>query len=168
MGPQNFRDLLGENFKYRCVLICAIRVIRGLLVKFVVMQDNPIVLFDGVCNYCNAMVNFAIRNDKKGVLKFCPLQSNAGLQLKEKYKIPSSIDSVILIDRGKIYTYSDAAVRIAKYLQWPAKTLYGLIIIPKFIRQPFYKWVAKNRYKWFGKKETCMIPRPEVKARFLE
>ena len=103
------------------------------------MQENPVILFDGVCNYCNAMVNFAIRNDKKAILKFAPLQSQAGKRLKEEYKIAPGIDSVILIDQDKVYTYSDAAVRISKYLRWPAKILYGLLIIPKFIRQPFYK-----------------------------
>lgn len=134
------------------------------------MEDpaKNIVLFDGVCNYCNAMVNFAIRHDKKAILKFAPLQSEAGGQLKEKYKIPDEIDSVIFIDNNTVYTYSDAAIRIAKYLNWPAKVLYGFIIIPKFIRQPVYKWIAKNRYKWFGKKEECMVPKPDVIARFLE
>jgi predicted DCC family thiol-disulfide oxidoreductase YuxK len=132
------------------------------------ITDERIVLFDGICNYCNAMVNFAIRNDKKTVLKFAPLQSQAGKRLKEEYKIAPGIDSVILIEQGKVYTYSDAAIRIAKHLRWPAKAMYGLKIIPEFIRQPFYKWIAKNRYTWFGKKEECMVPTPEVKARFLE
>jgi len=131
------------------------------------MEESPIVLFDGVCNYCNEMVNFAIRNDKKAILRFAPLQSKAGQRLKEEYKITPEIDSVLLIDQGKVYTYSDAAIRIAKYLRWPAKLFYGFKIVPKFIRQPFYKWVAKNRYKWFGKKETCMIPTADVKERFL-
>ena len=128
---------------------------------------DKIVLFDGVCNYCNAMINLAIRNDKKAVLKFATLQSETGNQLKTKYNIPAEIDSVILIEEGKVYTYSDAALRIARYFHWPAKMLYGLIIVPRFIRQPIYKWIAKNRYKWFGKKEQCMIPTPDVKARFL-
>ena len=133
------------------------------------MEDlaTNIVLFDGVCNYCNAMVNFAIRHDKKAILKFAPLQSEAGSQLKEKYKIPAEIDSVIFIENNIVHTYSDAAIHIAKYLRWPAKILYGLIIIPKFIRQPIYKWIAKNRYKWFGKKERCMVPDAEVRQRFL-
>lgn len=131
------------------------------------MQENPIVLFDGVCNYCNTMVNFAIRNDKKAILKFAPLQSETGKRIREEYKIAPGIDSVILIDNGRVYTYSDAAFRIAKHLPWPAKALYGFIIIPKFIRQPFYKWIARNRYKWFGKKEECMVPTSDVKARFL-
>ena len=132
------------------------------------MQENPIVLFDGVCNYCNAMVNFAIRNDKKAILKFAPLQSEAGKRIREEYNIAQDIDSVILIDHGKVYTHSDAAIHIAKYLRWPAKIFYSFIIIPKIIRQPFYKWIARHRYKWFGKKEECMVPTPDLKARFLD
>jgi predicted DCC family thiol-disulfide oxidoreductase YuxK len=132
------------------------------------MQENPIVLFDGVCNYCNAMVNFVICNDKKAIFKFAPLQSDAGKQLKEKYKITREIDSVIFIENEKVYTYSDAAIRIAKHLGWPAKIFYGLLIVPKFIRQPVYKWIARNRYKWFGKKEACMVPTKDTRARFLE
>ena len=139
-----------------------------MLVFFMDVTKERIVLFDGVCNYCNAMVNFAIRNDKKAILKFAPLQSEAGKRLTEEYKIASEIDSVLFIEQGKVYSYSDAAIGIAKYLRGPAKVLYGLIIIPKFIRQPFYKWIAKNRYKWFGKKEACMVPTPDVKARFLD
>ena len=131
------------------------------------MQENRIVLFDGVCNYCNAMVNFAIRYDKNAVLKFAPLQSATGRQLRGRYHISPDIDSVIFIDDGKVFTYSDAAIRIAGYLKWPAKALSGLMIIPKFVRQPVYKWIARNRYKWFGKKAVCMIPGPEIKARFL-
>ena len=131
-------------------------------------MENPVVLFDGVCNFCNTMVNFAIRNDKKARLKFAPLQSAAGQQLKAQYNIPSSIDTVILIDKGKVYTYGRAAIRICRYLSWPAKMLHAFIIIPNFICQPVYKWIARNRYKWFGKKETCMIPTKEVKERFLD
>lgn len=114
------------------------------------------------------MVNFAIRNDKKAILKFAPLQSVAGQQLKEQYNIPASIDTVIVIDNGKVYTYADAGIRVIKYLRWPVKMLYALVIIPSFISQPVYKWIARNRYKWWGKKETCMIPTPDVRKRFLE
>jgi predicted DCC family thiol-disulfide oxidoreductase YuxK len=131
------------------------------------MNEQPVILFDGVCNYCNTMVKFAIRNDKKARLKFAALQSAPGEELRGHYKIPAEIDSVIFIDKEKVYTYSDAALRICKWLDWPAKALYAFIIIPKFIRQPFYKWIAKNRYKWFGKKETCMVPTPDIKQRFL-
>jgi predicted DCC family thiol-disulfide oxidoreductase YuxK len=131
------------------------------------MEESPIVLFDGICNYCNAMVNFAIRNDKKAVIKFAPLQSEAGRMLKEKFQVNPGIESVILIDNSKVYAYSDAAIRITKYLRWPSKALYAFNIVPKFIREPLYKWVARNRYKWFGKKEACMVPAPGIRARFL-
>ncbi len=131
------------------------------------MQENPIVLFDGVCNYCNSWVNFAIRNDKKGLLKFAPFQSAAGQRLREQYKIPASTDSVIFIEKGKAYPYSGGAIRIAKYLRWPARLLYAFIAVPSFIREPIYKWIARNRYKWFGRKDSCMIPTPEVRERFL-
>jgi predicted DCC family thiol-disulfide oxidoreductase YuxK len=133
-----------------------------------VNNEYPVVLFDGVCNYCNAMVNFAIRNDSGEQLKFSPLQSLKGQQLKSQFNIPAETDSVIFIDNNKVYTYADAALRICKYLDWPAKALFAFIIFPKFIRQPIYKWIAKNRYKWFGKKEECMIPTKEIRSRFLE
>lgn len=132
------------------------------------IPKQPVILFDGICNYCNAMVNFAIRNDKKGILKFAALQSQVGKRLKESYKIPPDIDSVIFIENNQVYTYSAAAIRITKHLRWPAKALFALIVIPGFIRQPIYKWIAKNRHKWFGKREICMIPTQELKERFLD
>jgi predicted DCC family thiol-disulfide oxidoreductase YuxK len=129
---------------------------------------KPVILFDGVCNYCNFMVNFAIRHDKKGRLQFAPLQSDTGKAILQQYQLPPDTDSVVFIDQGKVMLHSDAALGIARYLDWPAKILYGFIIIPRFIRNPFYKWIAKNRYRFFGKKETCMIPTPDVKSRFLD
>jgi len=129
---------------------------------------KPVILFDGVCNYCNFMVNFAIRHDKKGRLQFAPLQSDTGKALLQQYQLPPDTDSVVFIDQGKVMLHSDAALGIARYLDWPAKILYGFIIIPRFILNPFYKWIAKNRYRFFGKKETCMIPTPDVKSRFLD
>lgn len=128
----------------------------------------PIVLFDGVCNFCNRMVNFAIRNDKEGKLRFTPLQSKTGAVLKEKYKIHPNTDTIVLIEKGKSYTYGIAAIRICKYLNWPAKALFAFVIIPSFISQPIYKWFAKRRYKWFGKRATCMIPTDAIKSRFLD
>jgi predicted DCC family thiol-disulfide oxidoreductase YuxK len=90
------------------------------------INGQKIVLFDGVCNYCNAMINFAIRNDKRALLKFAPLQSDIGRRLKEQYKITPEADSMIFIEDNKAYTYSDAALRIAKRLDWPAKLFYAL------------------------------------------
>ncbi|RYG32442.1 MAG: DUF393 domain-containing protein [Chitinophagaceae bacterium] len=131
------------------------------------MEDHPIILFDGVCNYCNSWVNFAIRNDKKAVLRFAPLQSSIGQRLIKKYDVSPELDTGVMIDKGKTYIYSDAALHMARYLKWPAKILSVLIIFPGFIRHPVYKWIARNRYKWFGKKETCMVPTAEVRDRFL-
>jgi predicted DCC family thiol-disulfide oxidoreductase YuxK len=133
------------------------------------MQENPIVLFDGVCNFCNYWVNFAIRRDKKRKLKFTPLQGKAAHTLLPQFGInPSSLTSVILIDKGKVYTQSSAAIRISKYLNGGWKLCYAFIIIPKFIRDFFYNIIARNRYKWYGKREVCMVPTPGLKERFLD
>lgn len=130
--------------------------------------EYPIILFDGVCNYCNKWINFSIKWNKKKNLRYATFQSNSGIFLKKRYNIDEAIDSVILIEKNKVYIYSSAAINIAKYLQFPANLLYVLIIVPTFIRNPLYKWVAKNRYKWFGKKDSCMIPSKEIKQLFLE
>lgn len=124
-------------------------------------------LFDGVCNFCNRMVNFAIRNDPKAKLRFAPLQSAAGQALKEQYGVSPDADTIVFIENGKSYTYARAAIRVCRYLRWPARMLYMFVVVPRFISQPVYKWIARNRYKWFGKKDTCMIPTPEVRSRFL-
>jgi len=132
------------------------------------MESNPIILFDGVCNFCNSSVNFVIDSDKKKVIKFAALQSEAGQQLLQQYHLPTSeFNSFVFIEAGKVYTASTAALKVCKYLTalWPL--LYGFIIVPKFIRDGIYNWISKNRYKWFGKKDQCMIPTPEVRSRFL-
>lgn len=131
------------------------------------MPEHPLVLFDGVCNYCNSVVNYAIRNDRHAKLRFAPLQSELGEKMRKDFNVDPLIDSVIFIEKGVVYTYSDAALRIAGYLDWPARSLKLLLFVPRFIRQPFYRWVARNRYKWFGKKEACMIPTAEQRSRFL-
>ena len=131
-------------------------------------MDQPIVLFDGVCNLCNGAVQFIIRHDKKNIFMFASLQSEVGRKILEQYNFPlDELNSFILIENNKAYTRSTGALRVAKKLNglWPL--LYGFIIIPKFIRDSIYNGVAGNRYKWFGKKDACMIPTPELKARFL-
>ena len=130
--------------------------------------SGPVVLFDGVCNFCNRMVNFAIRNDPNARLKFAPLQSETGQTLFKQFGISPDADTLVFIDNNKAYTYARAGIRICRYLRWPVKLLYGLIIIPAFISQPFYKWIARNRYRWFGKKDSCMIPSPDIRDRFLD
>lgn len=132
------------------------------------MQEHPLILFDGVCNFCNYWVNFAIRRDKQKRLRFTPLQGSTATKVLPVYKInPSALSSVMLIEKGKAYTQSSAAIRICKHLDGGWKILYGLMIIPKPVRDLIYNWIARNRYRWFGKKDLCMIPSPEVKERFL-
>lgn len=130
-------------------------------------KDKGIILFDGVCNYCNKMVNFALKRDKKDHLLFAPLQSDAGMALREKYGVAPEVDSFIFIENDKAYLYSTGALKVSKHLSggWPL--LGALIIIPSFIRNAIYKWVARNRYKWFGQKDACMIPTPAVRRKFL-
>lgn len=135
---------------------------------------HKIILFDGVCNLCNGTVVFIIKRDKKNVFKFATLQSEIAHDLvisfasNEKDKESSNaLDSIILLDNGKKYTKSSAALRIAKHLSGAYPLLYGLMIIPKFLRDWVYSIIAKNRYKWFGKKESCMIPTPELQKKFL-
>ena len=100
---------------------------------------------------------------------FTPLQGKTAKEVLGKYNIPGGeMNSVILIDNGKAYTKSAAGVRMCKYLDGGWKLLYGLIVIPKFILDFFYNIISRNRYKWFGKKETCMVPAPELKERFLD
>lgn len=133
------------------------------------MNNNPIILFDGVCNYCNFWVKFAIKRDRKRVLKFAPLQSEGAKKILQSIGInPSSLSSVILIDNWKVYTQSSAALRMCKYLDGGWKLFFGLIIIPKPIRNFVYNIIAHNRYKWFGKKKNCMIPKNEERDRFLD
>jgi len=110
-----------------------------------------------------------MKRDRKKKLKFTALQGETAKQLLPQYHInPTSLSSVILIDNGRAYTQSSAAIRICKYLDGGWKLFYGLMIIPKFIRDFFYNIIARNRYKWFGKKESCMVPTPELRERFLE
>lgn len=129
---------------------------------------DRIVLFDGVCNFCNNSINFIIRHDRKDLFRFAPLQSEAGEKIKSLYAIPEKfMDSVILVEKGKVYTKTTAALRIARRLNGAWPLLYAFIIVPPFIRDIAYNIVAKYRYKWWGEKESCMIPTPEVRQKFL-
>ena len=129
---------------------------------------GAIVLFDGVCNFCNASVNFVIERDKAGYFKFAPLQSEIGEELAAKHGIDKiDTDSVIVVENEKSYTHSSAAMRIAKELDGIWSALYVFVVVPKPIRDFFYKLFAKNRYRLFGKQEACMMPTPEIRTRFL-
>ncbi|MGI8468555.1 MAG: thiol-disulfide oxidoreductase DCC family protein [Pyrinomonadaceae bacterium] len=129
---------------------------------------NAIILFDGVCNFCNSSINFIIERDRKNYFKFAPLQSEVGQKLLDEYGIDKAeTDSVVLISNGAAYTHSTAALKIAKTLGGAWSWLYAFIIIPKFIRDFFYKLFAKNRYRLFGKKDACMMPTLEIRQKFL-
>jgi len=140
---------------------------------------GAVVLFDGVCNFCDGSVNFVIDRDREGYFKFAPLQSEAGDKLAMKYGLRSgtvsgepaddqtAIDSVILIEDGEAYTHSTAALRIARRLGGIWSLFYALIVVPKPIRDFLYRLFAKYRYQMFGRKDECMLPTPGVRARFL-
>jgi predicted DCC family thiol-disulfide oxidoreductase YuxK len=131
--------------------------------------DKNIVLFDGVCNLCNASVRFIIKRDRKNLFYFASLQGAAGQELLRNLNLETDqFNSFVLIEKSKVFVRSEAVLRVLKILGGSWKFLYAFIILPKFIRDGIYNLIAKNRYKWFGKKEKCPVPLPEWKAKFLE
>ncbi len=133
-------------------------------------KHKQLILFDGVCNLCNTSVLYVIKRDKKDRFMFAPLQSHIGQQLINEYDIDTSkTDSILLYhpEKGMFYK-STAALKIASHLGLPTNLLSLFLIFPAFIRNWFYDYIAKNRYKWYGKKEACMIPTPELKSKFLD
>jgi len=129
---------------------------------------DRILLYDGVCGLCNRTVRRLIRADRDNVLTFAPLQGETAAQLRELHdNIPSDIDTVVFIEGGKAYLRSRAFIRIARHLRYPAKALSWLWIVPWPLSDLGYRLVAKNRYRVWGRSETCEIPAPEVRERFL-
>lgn len=128
---------------------------------------EQIILFDGVCNFCNGSVNFLIKRDSKGIFKYAPLQSEIGQNIIAKYNIPETVDSIILLKENNIYIKSNAVIEIIKELKWYWKMLIIVKILPKKFRDLLYDVIANNRYKWFGKMDSCMIPDENVKSRFI-
>ncbi|WP_313377032.1 DCC1-like thiol-disulfide oxidoreductase family protein [Chishuiella sp.] len=132
-------------------------------------MKEKIILFDGICNLCNKSVQFVIEHDKHNYFKFASLQSNFGQSfLKEKKIDQNNFDSIIYIEDNKYYTKSSAALKIAKHLDKNISWLNYFIVVPKPIRDFFYSLIANNRYKLFGKQESCWLPTKELKAKFLE
>ncbi|MFI5453792.1 thiol-disulfide oxidoreductase DCC family protein [Pedobacter sp. UC225_61] len=130
---------------------------------------HPIIFFDGICNLCNGAVQFTIKRDHKNIFHFASLQSEYATEKIALFNIaPENLDSFILLENGKVYQRSTAALRVVRKLNglWPL--LYGFIIIPRFIRDAVYNYIAKNRYKWFGKQESCWMPTLELKEKFLD
>lgn len=131
------------------------------------IPENPVILFDGVCNLCSRFVKIIIRYDKSMVFKFSTLDSEAGKSLLSRFKHEPIPDSVVLIENNQIYTQSNAVFRIIKQLHgWP-KWIYPLHILPESFNNIMYSYIASNRYKWFGKSGSCMIPDKNILHRFL-
>lgn len=130
---------------------------------------NPVILFDGVCNLCSSSVQFVIQHDPKKQFRFASLQSAFGQKVLQDFGLPANeLNSFILLEEGNIYTKSTGALRLTRKLNglWPM--LYAFIIVPPFIRNAVYSFVANNRYKWFGKKDACWLPTPELRKLFLD
>jgi predicted DCC family thiol-disulfide oxidoreductase YuxK len=132
------------------------------------MENRAVILFDGVCNLCNSAVQFVIKHDKENHFKFASIQSDAGQRLLNQYHLPQhDINSFVLIENATAFTRSTAALKVSKLLNGPVKLLYGFIIVPAFIRDAVYTFIANNRYRWFGQRKECMIPTPELKDKFI-
>ncbi|MDQ7039477.1 MAG: thiol-disulfide oxidoreductase DCC family protein [Rhodothermus sp.] len=130
---------------------------------------HGIVLFDGVCNLCNGFVNFIMDRDPAGYFKFGALQSEAARPYLERLGLqPDYMDSIVLIENDRCYRDSTAALRILRRLKGPWPLLYGLIVVPRPLRDAVYRWIARNRYRWFGRREQCRVPTPDLLARFLD
>jgi predicted DCC family thiol-disulfide oxidoreductase YuxK len=128
-----------------------------------------VVLFDGSCNFCNSSVDFIIDRDPAGYFRFAPLQSKAARPLLAHCHLPPEfLDNIVLVEDGACHARSTAALRILRRLNglWPL--LYAIIVLPRPLRDTIYDWFARNRYRWFGKREACRIPTAELRDRFLE
>jgi len=132
-------------------------------------DEKQIILFDGVCNFCNFWVNFVIKRDTKDIFRFAALQSEKAKELTSSFSIDASkLDTFVLIEGEKFFTKSTAALMICKHLNGSIKILSLFIILPKIFRDFIYDMIAKNRYKLFGKRESCRVPTKEEKLKFLE
>jgi len=132
-------------------------------------KDKKILLFDGVCNLCNTSVQFVIKHDKTDIFRFVPLQSELGIKIINHIGIDTKhTDSFVLYEPGKAYYYkAEAALKAVAEFGGMYSLLQIFHVLPKFISNAVYDYVAKNRYKWYGKQESCMIPSPELKSKFL-
>lgn len=133
------------------------------------MQDNPpVLLFDGVCNLCNSSVLFVLDRDVKKQIRFAPLQSEEGEKLLRRFNLNNQdLDSMVLIQGNRYFKRSAAAIRVAMMLRWPWPLFAVFLVVPSFLRDIVYNWIAGHRYQWFGKSDQCRIPTPELRDRFL-
>jgi predicted DCC family thiol-disulfide oxidoreductase YuxK len=133
-------------------------------------DDRPILLIDGVCNLCNGIAQFVIRRDPSpGRFRFAALQSNCGQQLLREHGLPTEdLGTFVMIDGKRVFVRSTAGLHVLRGLGLPWSLLYVLIIVPRPMRDVVYRWIARNRYRWFGKQESCMVPTPDIRSRFLD
>lgn len=131
-------------------------------------HQHPILLFDGVCNLCNASIQWVIEHDPQAQFRFASLQSDFAKELLAGYDLPpAALDTVILVENGKAYTRSDAALRVARKVGGLWSLLSAFLIVPRPLRDLVYNFIARNRYRWFGKQESCWLPTPDLRSRFL-
>ncbi len=134
-----------------------------------IIQMYPrIILFDGVCNFCDASIQRVMLNDPKGHFHFASLQSEVGQTLLDYFSLPTTdFDTFVLIELGSVYTKSSAALRVVRKMNWPWKLFTISMLFPRPLRDVVYSFIARRRYQWFGKKEACMLPTAEQRARFI-
>jgi len=135
----------------------------------VAVAGRPVVLFDGVCVICNAGVDFLMRRDPRGVIRFAAMQSEAGRRLGHLHDLPiEDLDSFYVVDGTSVFDRSSAALHLARYLGWPWRLALAFGIVPRRLRDGAYDVLARNRYRWFGRRQTCRLPTPDERARFLD
>ncbi|MFP4976059.1 thiol-disulfide oxidoreductase DCC family protein [Paenibacillus sp. CN-4] len=130
---------------------------------------GAVVLIDGVCHLCQGLVKFIIKRDPKAAFRFATLQGAAGRRMVSSAGMdPDRLDTVVLVEQGAVYTESAAALRIARKLRFPWPVLYVFIAVPRPLRDAVYRYVARNRYRWFGRDEACLLPTPDLRRRLVE
>jgi predicted DCC family thiol-disulfide oxidoreductase YuxK len=133
------------------------------------MDGRPVAIFDGVCNLCNAAVDWIIRHDRRARIVFAASQSPPGAALLARHGAsPSAADTFVLVEHGRLYDRSTAALHVARLVGFPWSLAAVFLVVPRPLRDAIYSYVARNRYRWFGRKETCRLPSPEERARFLD
>ena len=131
-------------------------------------MEPPVLLFDGVCNFCNGAVRFVVPRDRAGRMRFAALQSETGREFQQRFGLdPDDLDTVVLVEGDRFHAKSDAVLRVARHLSGAWPLLAALLVIPRPLRDWAYDRFAENRYRWFGRSEACLVPTPEVRERFL-
>jgi predicted DCC family thiol-disulfide oxidoreductase YuxK len=132
-------------------------------------DEGPVILFDGVCNFCAWSVRFVIARDPRAVFRFAPLQSDAGRRLLRDHGLDEgAMDSFVLVEGSGAWRESDAALRVCRHLRGPWRMLAALRVFPRPLRDPVYRFIARNRYRWFGRADQCLVPTPSLRSRFLD